>query len=466
MIHPSPDKNHSDRQGLETIVDSEEIHHWDGANPDHQAQIQQIMRTHSQYGVTAADVQVSRLVYPSTQAQLASVMQEAAHYHWQMLPLGAGSKLDWGGVIGGQKDEGGGMKQEVPPLIGVSTARLNRLIEHAVGDLTVTVEAGMRFAELQATLAEAGQFLAIDPAYPEQATIGGIVATADTGSLRQRYGSVRDMLLGISFVRSDGQIAKAGGRVVKNVAGYDLMKLLTGSYGTLGILTQMTLRVYPLPQASQTVVLSGTAAAIAQVTAATLSSALTPAAIDVLSASVVKQLGMAEPFAVAVRFQSTPAGVQEQTRRLIEVGQALGLTSTIVSDAEDAALWQQLREQMTPAAPDGTITCKIGVRPSEAVSFLQHIDQITVDWLGQIHAASGLGRLVLDASIQPETLLKVRFLCQAKGGFLSILQAPTLLKQQLDVWGYPGNALDLMRKLKQQFDPNTLLSPHRFVGGI
>lgn len=457
MIDASPDRSHREIQGLETIVGAEGMHPWETINPEQQAQFQRAIG--GNHPKESALNCTSHLIYPPTQAQLALVLQEANQHDWQVLPLGAGSKLDWGGVVGGRKEA-------AQPLVAVSTAHLNRLIEHAVGDLTVTVEAGMRFAELQTILAKAGQFLAIDPSYPEQATIGGIVATADTGSLRQRYGSVRDMLLGISFARSDGQIVKAGGRVVKNVAGYDLMKLMTGSYGTLGILTQMTMRVYPLPKASQTVLLSGGAEAIAQATATLLGSALTPAAIDVLSASVVRQLGLAQSLSVAVRFQSALASVQEQTRRLVEVGQALGVSCATLSDAEDADLWQRLREQMTPVDRDKTITCKIGVRPSRAIDLLEQIDRVTVDWFGQIYAASGLGRLVLDASIQPETLLKIRSLCQANSGFLSILQAPTALKYQLDIWGYSGNALDLMLKLKQQFDPKALLSPHRFVGGI
>lgn len=156
----------------------------------------------------------SCIVYPQTPEQLGTVVSLARQNQWRILPCGSGSKLHWGGI---PKDIN----------IVVSTARMNQLIDHASGDLTVTVQAGMKYAELQKILAATGQFLALDPSYSDRATIGGIVATADTGSLRQRYNSVRDQLLGISFVRADGQLTKAGGRVVKNVAGYDLMKLLT-----------------------------------------------------------------------------------------------------------------------------------------------------------------------------------------------------------------------------------------------
>jgi glycolate oxidase FAD binding subunit len=131
------------------------------------------------------------------------------------------------------------------------------------------------------------------------------------------------------------------------------------------------------------------------------------------------------------------------------------------------ALWQRLQERMTAAHHTEVITCKIGIRPSEAVALLSTIDSLLVTpWYGQIHAASGLGRLVLDAATPPATLLKLRSFCQSNGGFLSLLQAPIALKQAIEVWGYAGNALNLMRQLKQQFDPDGRLSPHRFIGEI
>lgn len=438
----------TDRPTLESTLKTLDLQTWDALPLTTKALIDRAV---------APGTTVSGIAYPPTPEALAAVMAESDRPH--VLPCGAGSKLGWGGLVGRIKTE--------TPLLVVSTERLKRLIDHAVGDLTVTVEAGMRFADLQTTLAQAGQFLAIDPTYPEYATIGGIVATADTGSLRQRYNSVRDMLLGLSFVRADGKLAKAGGRVVKNVAGYDLMKLFTGSYGTLGIITQVTFRVYPLPEASQTVVLSGDGSAIDQATQTLLSSALTPASADVLSASVVAALGIEKGTALAIRLQSILPSVQEQAQRVVEVGQALGLTSACFTERDDVTLWQRLQERMTATHQAEAITCKIGIRPSEAVALLTTIDTLAIaPWSGQIHAASGLGRLVLDAATPPETLLKMRSFCQTNGGFLSLLQAPIALKQAIEVWGYAGNALELMRQLKQQFDPHHRLSPHRFVGEI
>jgi len=443
----------ADLQPLASLVAESSLYPWDDLTLEQRSRMERAI---------APGTIISGMVAPATQSELAAVMRYAHEHRWRVLPCGGCSKLDWGGLVGEPIAKG---EQNV--LIALSTERLTQVIEHAIGDLTVTVEAGMKFTALQALLAQAGQFLAIDPADPDQATIGGIVATADTGSLRQRYNSVRDMLLGLSVVRADGQLAKAGGRVVKNVAGYDLMKLFAGSYGTLGIISQVTFRVYPLPEASQTVVLSGAADAIAQATATLLSSALTPVAADLLSPSVVERLDSGKGLGLVVQFQGIQPSVEEQINRMVELGQALGL-ATVTLVANEAALWQPLRSHMTVPHRGDAITGKIGVSPSAAVDVFTQVDALLGDrWLGQVHIASGLGRFVLhDGTIDPKALLKVRTLFQAERGFLSVLQAPPALKQQLDVWGYSGNALALMQTLKQQFDPNHLLSPHRFVGGI
>lgn len=432
---------------LERIVGSASVQPWESLPAAQQLQIRLAI---------APDSEPKCLVYPNTQAELAEVVACAHQNRWRILPSGQASKLSWGGLAAGVD-------------LVVSTERLTQVIEHAVGDLTLTVEAGALFSQIQSLLANSNQWLALDPAYPNQATIGGIVATADTGSLRQRYGGVRDMLLGLSFVRYDGEVAKAGGRVVKNVAGYDLMKLMTGSYGTLGIISQVTFRAYPQLESSESVVLTGTAEAIAQTIATVLNSALTPTAMDVLSAGLVKKLGLGSGIGAIARFQSVSASVKEQTKRFLDLGQSLGLVGHSYTGADEADLWQSLNQSINPPFTELAITCKIGVKPSAAVSLLTQLDALASESaFGFIHAGSGLGQWCLDerAVPQPHLLPEMRSLCQAQSGFLSILQAPVALKQQLDVWGYTGNAIDLMRRLKQQFDPEMLFSPHRFVGGI
>jgi glycolate oxidase FAD binding subunit len=427
-------------QTLETIFNSDtSIYNWDNLDQNLQKRITQALPP----GQTP-----NYVLYPQSENELAQTMAYAYRNNQQVVVCGNGSKLGWGKIAKTQ--------------LVISTARLNHLIEHAVGDLTVTVEAGMKFADLQHILAAANQFIALDPAYPEDATIGGIIATADAGSWRQRYGGVRDMILGLTFVRADGEIAKAGGRVVKNVAGYDLMKLFTGSYGTLGIIAQVTLRVYPLPKASGTVVLTGDKEGIATANQTLLASALTPTAIDLVSSQLVTQLGIGEGMGLIVRFQSVAESIQQQSARLIEVAEHLGLHCLTYSDDEEANLWKKLSQHLWLPTQSSAIICKIGVRPSEAVTLLG--DEIASQAaMGVIHASSGLGILRLE---KPEIIPQIRSFCEGKGGFLSILEAPATVKEKLDVWGYKGNALDLMVKIKQQFDPKNLLNSGRFVGEV
>lgn len=442
-----------------SIVGENAVCLWENIELSQQKRIQQAISNQKLQDLYASGNSPSCIVYPRTQQQLATVIATAHTNNWRVLPCGSCSKLSWGGLAKGVD-------------IVVSTERMNQLIEHAVGDLTVTVEAGMKFSDLQALLIKSRQFLALDPTAPESATIGGIVATGDTGSLRQRYGSVRDQLLGITFVRADGQIAKAGGRVVKNVAGYDLMKLLTGSYGTLGFISQLTFRIYPLPEASGTVVLTGSAEAVSQAADILRGSALTPVQADLLSTKLVSSLGLGEGLGLIARFQSISESVKEQSNRILEVGQKLGLDGAIFADGDEANLWQRLQERIHFSDTESVIICKIGVLPTAAVEILTQVE------LGLIHISSGLGLLQLE---DKNKVLKVRdelgcaggdahgglrLRTQASRGFLTILEAPVAVKEQIDVWGYTGNALPLMRRIKEQFDSKNILSPGRFVGGI
>lgn len=419
----------------------------------------------AELGSTLAQITAERtlpqaVVYPTSEAQLAEVMACAHQNQWRVLPCGSGSKLTWGGLAHGVD-------------LVISTARLNQIIDHAVGDMTLTAQAGLTLAELAPKLAAVNQFLPIDPAYPSRATLGGIVATADAGSLRQRYGGVRDMLIGLSLVRYDGQIAKAGGRVVKNVAGYDLMKLFTGSYGSLGIISQLTFRLFPVQETSKTLVISGNMAEIQTLTAAVRRSSLTPVALDLLSPALTAALGGPESFTLAARFQSIAPGVEEQLSVLRQLVPA-GLEVKELAETEDQTFWGQANRHLFPAeatvsatADSATVKAKIGLLPTAACNLLAHLQQVTPGHLARIHASSGIGTVCLDAATAPPDLLKkLRSLCTESQGYLAILEASPDLKQTCDVWGDVGPALALMKAVKTQFDPQQKLSPGRFVGGL
>ncbi|MBW4657987.1 MAG: FAD-binding oxidoreductase [Drouetiella hepatica Uher 2000/2452] len=436
-------------QTFEHILGADAVCSWETLNaiqPSLQSQIAQAI---------TPETQIDCIIYPSTLAELAEAIACAHTQRWRVLLCGSGSKLHWGGLAQGIQ-------------VVISTARMNRLIEHAAGDMTVTVEAGMRFVELQALLAKSGQFLTADPAYPQIATVGGIVATADTGALRQRYGGIREFLIGISIARTDGQTAKAGGRVVKNVAGYDLMKLFTGSYGTLGAIGELTFRLYPLPAASRTVVLTGDAEAIAQATSTLRASGLTPTAIELLSAEAVKALfgSRGADLGLIARFQGIEISVEKQTEQVLKISQTLGLSSVDLTDDPENSLWHQRQELMEHRPPEPQIFCKIGVLPARVVETLVKLAGLPdlAPAIATFHASSGLGTVRCSASLQ--SILDLRQICQAQSGFLTVLEAPIAIKQKLDVWGYSGNSLEIMRRLKQQFDSENLFSPGRFVGGI
>jgi glycolate oxidase FAD binding subunit len=380
---------------------------------------------------------------PEIAEELAELVTIANRDRSPVLVAGNSSKLDWGGIVPGAKSI-------------VSTQKLDRLIAHAVGDLTVTVEAGMKFARLQEILATAGQFLPLDPAYPDRATIGGIIATADTGSLRHRYGSVRDLLLGISFVRADGKIAKAGGRVVKNVAGYDMMKLFTGSYGTLGILTAVTFRVYPLPANAGTVILTGSIEGLANVAKILLASTLTPIAVDVLSTAFSRHLEISNTPSLAVKFATIPESIAQQSEQLLAIAKGLGLKGGSWQGEQASELWSGIQTGIWGDTPIG---CKLGVRSTAAAETIEWIDRSTENRAkGVIHLSSGISACALSDA---KHIAPLRSHCEASGGFLSVLQAPEAVKQKIDIWGYRGNAVPLMRQIKQQFDPGNILNPGR-----
>lgn len=405
--------------------------------------------------VTADHTLPQAVVYPTSETQLAEVMACAHQNQWRVLPCGAGSKLVWGGL-------GQGVD------LAISTARLNQIIDHAVGDMTLTAQAGLTLAELTPKLAAVNQFLPLDPAYPDRATLGGIVATGDTGSLRQRYGGVRDMLIGLSLVRYDGQIAKAGGRVVKNVAGYDLMKLFTGSYGSLGIISQLTFRLFPVQETSKTLVISGNIGDIQTLTAAVRRSSLTPVALDLLSPALAKALGSPEAFTLAARFQSIAPGVDEQLTVLRQLVPA-GLAIQELAETEDHAFWDNANRHLFPrdGAATGTVKAKIGLLPTAACAFLDQLQQEIPRHLTRIHANSGIGTIhLLEFTVSPNLLKNLRSHCTQAKGYLTVLEAPASTKETLEVWGYGGNALGMMKAIKTQFDPQQKLSPGRFVGGL
>jgi glycolate oxidase FAD binding subunit len=391
-------------------------------------------------------------------------------------------------VVGGGSKLGLGNPPERAELL-LSTARLDRVLEHAAGDLVVKVQAGARLADLQAALAPAGQWLALDPPEPG-ATAGGVVAANASGPRRLRYGTVRDLIIGITVVLADGTVAHAGGKVVKNVAGYDLAKLFCGSLGTLGLIAEATFRLHPRPAATAVVTLEVEGAEqVGEATRRLLRSTLVPSAIELTSRDLPGRRGGISG-RLTVLFEGIRAGVEAQAAGAARLLGEVGAVEVLGPGGTEAALSQLGALPWEKAEVGVKATCP----PAEVPGALADLwdaagGRHPADFRVAAHAGSGVVRAgfgveelapemaALLAEHQPGFVAEpgerlARFVSDARErlaarqGSLVVVEAPPELKRAVDVWGPPGDAIGLMRRVKRQFDPDRQLSPGRFVGGI
>jgi glycolate oxidase FAD binding subunit len=339
------------------------------------------------------------------------------------------------------------------------TRRLARVREHAPSDQIVVVEAGMTVAALQRHLAGHGQRLALDPPAPERATVGGVVAAGAFGPRRTRYGPVRDLVIGMTIVRADGVVARGGGKVVKNVAGFDLPRLFCGSLGTLGLVAEVTFRLHPLPEASATAVLEGLEAAdVAETVPVVRGLGVEPSALAAMG-------GAAGPFTVAVRFEGFAPGVRDQLERTL----ARAGGGARVEGAEEAALWA--RHDALRAA--GDVRAKATFAPASLARAVEALRPLAAALRGGalvLHPALGLALVsgtLDDAAGAARAVEGARAALRPLGnGALVLADAPAALRAVVDVWGPPPPGVEVMRRLKRELDPDGRLAPGRFVGGI
>src|ERR1035438_4139352 len=394
---------------------------------------------------TVDGVTPQMVVEPGTPEEVAAVLKIAKIAGLPVIPRGCGSKLDWGN------------RPRNADLI-LSMRRLNRVVEHAWGDMTATVEAGCTFQQLQQTLAEHGQRLALDPLWPDQATIGGILATNESGPLRIRFGSLRDLVIGITLALPDGTLAKSGGKVVKNVAGYDLPKLATGSLGTLGIITQAIFRLHPVPRESRTLSFSNTDSGTMNALVLAIQDC------NMVPTGVQVRAGSSSTPEVNLRFEGTAAGCEAQ------IEQTLRIASGARRIESPADLWNAGSAQWNGDKPSGV--CKFSLLPADLGTFLDLIRKASepLQWRWRLVAqAVGVGYLRLegnDTGALLNVLQDLRKNLETRGGSLVILRCPLEIKSKMDVWGSAGDALALMRSIKAQFDPTGVLNLGRFIGGI
>ena len=377
-----------------------------------------------------APFQAAKSLEPHSVSEAAQQMEQLARERRRVAFLGGGTELELGA-----------WPERIDAVL--RTRGLKQIVEYQPADMVMVVEAGVTLAELQAAAREHRQRLALDPPWPDRATIGGIVATGAFGPRRTRYGAVRDLIIGVQLVRADGAVARGGGKVVKNVAGFDLPKLACGSLGTLGLIAGATFRLHPLPEASETVVLPGLSAAevvaaIARVCAAQLE----PAAAAALSGP--------SGYDLALCFEVFGKGVDQQVARLRRLAP---------SARPVEGIWARHDE----VRAGGPLRLKVASLPTQLPELDRVLSPLKLRfaWYPTVGvgfasgpAAEGAAALIADGRAE---LLR-------RGGSLVVQAAPAGLR--VDRWGPPPPSFPIMERIKQNFDPDRRLNPGRFVGGL
>ncbi|WP_171822625.1 FAD-binding oxidoreductase [Sulfobacillus thermosulfidooxidans] len=400
-------------------------------------------------------------VLPSSESEIVQIVQMARTQGWKIAPSGGGSMWSYGNI------------PRERPVIVLDTQYLQNVIHYSPADMLITVEAGMTLRKLQHILAQEGQMLALDPVCNEEATtIGAIVATAKSGPYRAHYGTLRDMVTGLRVVLGDGNAVKTGSRVVKNVAGYDLSKLFIGSLGTLGIITQCTLKVKPIPRYRELCALSGTLNEVISWQRAIMDSSLIPACFELMGeiAPLSGKVTKASLWTLIIGSDENEASARFQRDKL---HQLTGRSWQVIGPLEVEDFWRDYRRILGAA----NIVLRLQAQPTHIASLasdIQHQLKAEHNIPSQVSLTlpEGIGRLYLNTDQVDEAkraMTRLSQYVQSQHGALVIEKAPPALRQGVEVFNSPrlqDGALELMHLLKDQYDPQHLFNPGIFVGGI
>ena len=401
-------------------------------------------------------------VFPGSVDEVRGVVALAAEAEVPIIPWGGGTA------------SAAGMPASRAGLV-LGLKRLDRVLEHEPGDLTVTVEAGRSMAALQSTLAERGQWVSLDPPDAGRATIGGVLAANASGPRRQLYGTARDVVIGLTVITADGNVVHGGGKVVKNVAGYDLPKLFVGSCGTLGVIVEVTVKLRPRPDDERLVAvpfdrLKDAGAAVRAI----MASDLIPNAMEVLDAEALRALGLAgAPAALLAGFD----GVAEQVAwQVQELGRLLGGDRGLEPRALSADVWPRLSTAAAEAFAASAAVMRLCVLPSQVTDVMEQGSGVargrgrSSAW--SAHAGVGVVTAALELGGAPdlvtvaEVLREWRALARACAGYAVLEVAPVAVKEAVGVWDDAGAAGRIMQRIKDEVDPKNVLNPGRFVGSI
>ena len=410
------------------------------------------------------------VVYAESEEEVQRAVRWAAEKKVAIVPRGRGAYAGYGNPV--NRD-----------FIILSLERMDGVLEHSAGDLTVTVRAGTTLSALREHLSRRDQFLPLDPPRPELTTVGGAVVTGMTGPKRLKYGTVRDWVLGLRVVLADGRVIRTGGKVVKNVAGYDMNKLFVGSLGTLGIITQCTLKLRPVPPVEILIFLEADDwKAVYRLSRRLLDSSLEPAAVEAINGGAIRLFSedWSAPCGLMVGFEDERPAVEMQWDRVKSWAEEEGLRLRFVLEGEDAAEGWRVLGQSFPCASDSSdgevaVAVKGITLPDRVTEMLGAVDEVSAKGDLQVAAHGGTGTGVIRAVFRAPTerlealtaaLKRLRERFEEPGGYLVLEQAPLEVKERVPVWGRPPGGLFLMRRLKERFDPDGRFNPGRFVGGM
>jgi len=401
------------------------------------------------------------VVFPGSLDEVSRCLTAAASRSLAVVPTGRGTRLGWGNVPRGVD-------------VVLSLRRLDRILQYEPADLTISVQAGMPLPALNEHLRTYRQFLPLDPARAAESTVGGLIATGASGPYRARYGTMRDLVLGVTVVQGDGTVVKGGGRVVKNVTGYDMPKLHVGALGTLGVIVEAHLRLHPLPGAEATWLFGfESAEAVLDAALGIRDTPVVVSRLELLDGAALAALGEPTPSAagLGVTIGSVPEAVRAQGERVAEICRRAGGTAMAVAAADE--WWRQVSDATWPADAASSMALRVGSRPTDVVKALRAVEAAAssagVASSATAELANGVLHVVLTGaglSGAPGLLARVRADLAALEATCVVEHAPPSVKRSVDVWGDAGPALPAMRRLKAELDARGVLNPGRFAGGI
>ena len=410
-------------------------------------------------------VKPEAVLFPDKIEQVSEVLRFAATESLSVIPAGSGTKRNLGNATDRE-------------CIVLSTKNLNRVIEHGASDLVATAECGIPLSEFQSRLKEQNQFLPVDPPkLYSGATLGGVIASNDSGPLRLRYGTMRELLIGIKVVRADGTVFKGGSKVVKNVAGYDLPKLFVGSLGTLGIIVEATFRLYPIPESSKTYIVSfDDLEKSHEAVMSLLKSDLVLTSLELLSPALASTLGEragidagGNSYTLAVRVMNVEKAVRDQMKTLVDLCKKAGGSGVVIEGGNEEKLWEEIREFSSNLSGTEAAVARANVCITDVPGVFRLLENFSENSGIQVYSSARAGNGVITVSMNGESealvcsLNELRIFSEKRGGSLIVWAAESNVKKRVGVWGDIGTALGIMKRIKHNFDPENILNPGRLV---